>query len=108
MNDEQATDERRYCPKCGERSSSLVDSIFVEYGEWNEDAESYDSEGDVDVYRCADTVCAFEFADVTGIPDSGEKSDWVSVQTLARNPAPKRTEQGISRSCRASRERSDS
>ena len=95
MSEEQALDERKHCPKCGERSSSVVDSIFVEYGAWNEDAESYDSEGDVDVYRCGDAFCGFAFADVTGIPDSGEKPVWVSVQTLASTPAPKRTEQGI-------------
>jgi hypothetical protein len=95
MAEEQARDERKHCPNCGRRSSSVVDSIFVEYGEWNGDA--YDAEGDAQVYRCADVFCGFAFADVTGIPvtNPDEKPEWVSVHTLASNPAPKPTEQGI-------------
>jgi len=73
MSEEQALDERKHCPKCGERSASVVDTIFVEYGEWDEGAESRDFEDDVDVSRCANTTCDFAFADVTGITDSDEK-----------------------------------
>ena len=83
MSEEQALDERKYCPKCGERSAVVVDSIFVEYGEWDEGAESRDFEGDVDVYRCANTTCGFAFADLTGISDSDEETR-IGVDTNPR------------------------
>jgi hypothetical protein len=72
MSEKQARDERKYCPKCGGRFTHVVDSVFVEYGDWNDDTESCDSEGDVDVYRCEDATCGFAFADLTGIADSDE------------------------------------
>lgn len=67
MKNTDVSDVRKHCPKCGRRWSALIDSIVVEYGEW--DGNAYESEGDVDVYRCSDRTCAFEFADVTGIPE---------------------------------------
>lgn len=67
MQDPVIPDTSWHCPACGQRSSSLTDTIFVEYGEW--DGNAYESEGDVDVYQCADRTCAFAFADVTGIPN---------------------------------------
>lgn len=91
----EINDERKHCPQCGQRSSSAVDTIFVEYGEWNDDTDSYDVEGDVNVFRCADSSCGFEFADVTGIPDSDEKPEWVPVQTLASDQDPKTTTKGL-------------
>jgi hypothetical protein len=55
----------KHCPARGQRSSSRVDSTFIEYGEW--DGNTYEFEGDVYVYRCADPTCGFAFADVTGV-----------------------------------------
>ena len=72
MSEEQALDKRKHCPKCRGRFTHVVDSTFVEYGDWDEDAESCDFEGDVDVYRCEDALCNFAFADLTGIADSDE------------------------------------
>jgi hypothetical protein len=72
MSEEQARDERKYCPKCGGRFTHVVDSVFVEYGDRVEEASSYDAEGDVDVYRCEDATCRFAFADLTGIADANE------------------------------------
>ena len=73
MQQPATPDRSKHCPACGQRSSSLVDSIFVEYGEW--DGDAYESEGDVDVYQCADRACGFAFADVTGIPDDPSAPD---------------------------------
>jgi hypothetical protein len=67
MSEERALDEQKYCPKCGGRFTHVADSVFVEYGAWNDDTESRDFEGDVDVYLCEDPLCGFAFADLTGI-----------------------------------------
>ena len=92
MPEHEPSPEYRFCPGCGDASCVIVDSIFVEYGEWN--GNSYDEEGDVDVYRCTNALCNFEFADVRGIPNR-EKPEWVSIQTLDGGPSTKTTEQGI-------------
>jgi hypothetical protein len=52
MSEKQALDERKYCPKCGGRFTHIIDSIYVEYGTWDNDTESRDLDGDADVYRC--------------------------------------------------------
>lgn len=92
MPENESSPAPRFCPGCGAASCVIVDSIFVEYGDWNGD--SYDEEGDVDVYRCTDAFCNFEFADVRGIPVR-EESQWVSIRTLGGGPSTKTTEQGI-------------
>jgi hypothetical protein len=87
-----AREDTRFCPSCGARSAIVADSVFVEYGEW--DGDAYESEGEVDVYRCGDVFCLFEFADVTGIPRR-PRGEWMSLLDPPFQPDPKTTEQGI-------------
>lgn len=89
---EPSKEPPKYCPECGTLQARLVDSVFIEYGESLGD--EYESEGDVDVYRCGDVFCAFEFADVFGIPKR-DKPVWTSLLSLASEPVPKTTDQGI-------------
>ena len=75
MSEEQALNERKHCPKCGGRFTHIIDSIYVEYGTWDNDTESRDLDGDADVYRCEDASCNFVFADLTGMTISSEKRE---------------------------------
>lgn len=56
--------EPKFCPACGKRTATDIDSVFLEYGEWAGDA--YDEEGDAPAYRCGDPFCRYAFADLDG------------------------------------------
>jgi hypothetical protein len=99
-----AREDTKFCPSCGVRSATVVDSVFVEYGEWT--GKAYEWEGDADVYRCAAASCEYAFANVTGIP-TREHPEEASLLDPTSVPNPKTTNRGSSDHSRFAR-RSDS